>query len=50
MTEAQKAFEALMRVEGKSDLAFRNGKYQSGTVQIRWRWFLTGWEMKGLAK
>lgn len=50
MNQAQTAFEALMRIEGKSELIFKSGKYLSPTVQIRWRWFQTGWELRGLAK
>jgi hypothetical protein len=48
MTEPQKAFEAMMRVNGKQDLEKnKHGKYANTSVQVRWRYFLMGWELRG---
>lgn len=49
MSKAQIAFEAMMRVGGNDKLTFKNGKYINPTTQIRWRWFQTGWELRGLS-
>jgi hypothetical protein len=50
MTEAQKVFETLMKANGYSDeeLTRKNQGYVSNTVQTRWKYFLLGWEMRGM--
>lgn len=47
---AQKVFEAMMRANGYSakDLQRVNSKYATPSVQTRWKYFLMGWEMRGL--
>jgi hypothetical protein len=50
MNQAQQTFEAIMRIDGHTDFTFRRGKYANASLQIRWRWFQTGWELRGLAK
>lgn len=48
MDKMQQAFEAMMRVSGTSLAKDRKGRYSNPTVQVRWKWFQTGWEMRGL--
>lgn len=48
MDKMQQAFEAMMRVNGTSVAKDSKGKYRNPTVQVRWKWFQTGWEMRGL--
>ena len=50
MIEAQKVFETLMKANGysKEELKRKNQGYVSNTVQTRWKYFLLGWEMRGL--
>lgn len=50
MKQAQSAFEALMRIDGHTDFTMQRGKYANASLQIRWRWFQTGWELRGLSK
>jgi hypothetical protein len=45
MTQAQKVFEAIMRAKGHTDLAQKNGRYNSISIQTRWNYFQMGWEM-----
>lgn len=48
MNQARKVFEAIMRGQGykASDLVSdASGKYTKPSVQTRWRYFLSGWEM-----
>lgn len=48
MNTAEKTFEAIMRGKGydSADLVKnKNNKYVSNTVQMRWAYFLLGWEM-----
>lgn len=46
MTEATKYFEAVMRGKGHTDFSkTAHGKYVSTTLQVRWAYFLMGWEM-----
>lgn len=48
MTKTHKIFEAVMRGQGykPSDLVLgSNGRYVKPSVQTRWRYFLSGWEM-----
>lgn len=48
MVTAKDAFEAVMRADGHSDFTTARGKYVNAGLQVRWRWFLTGWEIRGL--
>lgn len=46
MTKAQQVFEALMRSKGHTDFyQSKSGKYAVPALQMRWVYFLTGWEM-----
>lgn len=46
MTQAQKVFEAIMRVKGHTDFTkSATGKYANGGLQTRWIHFRMGWEM-----
>ena len=48
MNQTRKIFEAVMRGQGykPSDLVLGpNGRYVKPSVQTRWRYFLSGWEM-----
>jgi len=48
MTEAQKAFEAIMRSNGKTNFAkTKTYKYVDAALQTRWRYFHMGWELRG---
>jgi hypothetical protein len=51
MKEAQKIFEAMMRAKGQTDFTMSDtGKYKVPSMQVRWSYFLLGWEMRMLAK
>lgn len=50
MNEARQAFEALMVSKGKKIPSWNGAKYTTANVQNYWRWFLLGWQMKGIAK
>lgn len=45
---AKQAFESIMRIDGHTNFKMKDNKYQNASMQVRWRWFLTGWEMRGL--
>jgi hypothetical protein len=48
MSKAQQVFEALMRSKGHTDFyQSKSGKYVVPALQMRWSYFLMGWEMKG---
>ena len=48
MTQANKVFEAIMRGKGHTDFSrTAHGKYANATLQVRWAYFLMGWEMRG---
>lgn len=50
MTKAQQVFEALMRSKGHTDFnRNRTGKYSVPALQMRWSYFLMGWEMREVA-
>jgi hypothetical protein len=49
MSREQRAFETLMRIDGHTNFAMKNGKYVNSAMQVRWRWFRTGWELRGLS-
>lgn len=51
MNEAQKVFETLMRGNGYSpdQLKRKDQGYALTSIQTRWKYFLLGWEMRGLA-
>jgi hypothetical protein len=49
MSKAQQVFEALMRSKGHTDFNMNaTGKYSVPALQMRWSYFLMGWEMKGV--
>jgi hypothetical protein len=49
MSKAQQVFEALMRSKGHTDFSMNaTGKYSVPALQMRWSYFLMGWEMKGV--
>ena len=52
MSQARKAFEAMMRGNGydENDLLFLGKAYVKSATQMRWRFFLMGWEMSNFAK
>jgi hypothetical protein len=50
MTKVQKVFEAIMRTKGHTDFDQTKGRYTNASLQVRWRWFQTGWELRGLSK
>jgi len=46
MNKAQQVFEALMRSKGHTDFNMNaTGKYSVPALQMRWSYFLMGWEM-----
>ena len=48
MSKARKLFEAVMRGQGYKDsdlVSDASGRYTKPSVQTRWRYFLSGWEM-----
>jgi hypothetical protein len=48
MNEAQRTFEAYMRSNGKTDFKKNpKGKYVNTLLQVRWRYFQMGWELRG---
>jgi len=49
MKDPRKTFETLMKAKGYEDLS-RNekGNYVLPSIQTRWKYFLLGWEMRGL--
>ena len=50
MSKAQQVFEALMRSKGHTDFKqSKSGKYTVPALQMRWIYFQTGWEMRGVA-
>jgi hypothetical protein len=47
MTQAQKMFEAIMRVKGHTDFEMsETGKYINTNLMVRWNYFKLGWEMR----
>jgi hypothetical protein len=46
--EARKAFEALLASKGKPVPKWDGKRYTSVNVQTYWRWFLMGWELRGI--
>ena len=49
MSKAQQVFEALMRTKGYDDFTLVRGKYVNPGLQVRWNYFLMGWEMRGVS-
>jgi len=46
---AQKTFEAMMRGNGYVDFKQnKTGRYLNNAIQTRWKYFLLGWEMRGV--
>ena len=46
---AQKTFEAIMKTNGHTDFSQnKTGKYVVPAIQTRWKYFLLGWEMRGV--
>lgn len=49
MDEARKVFEAVMRANGYENFdKNESGGYVNGSLHTRWKYFLLGWEMRGL--
>ena len=48
MTQAQKVFEAMMIAKGYTELKQTKGRYNSPAVQVRWNYFLLGWQLRGV--
>lgn len=50
MIEAQKIFETLMKANGYSEeqLTRKTQGYANTSIQTRWKYFLLGWEMRGM--
>jgi hypothetical protein len=49
MTKAQQVFEALMRSKGHTEFNTNAaGRYSVPALQMRWTYFQTGWEMRGV--
>jgi hypothetical protein len=49
MKEAQTVFEAIMRSNGHKDFKkSKTGLYLVPGLQTRWKYFLLGWEMRGV--
>ena len=48
--KARQVFIALMASKGYTgvDLAMDNDKYSVAAMQMRWNYFLLGWEMRGV--
>jgi hypothetical protein len=50
MTEAHKTFEAVMSSNGYTDFSkSETGRYVVPALQTRWKYFLLGWELRGVA-
>lgn len=45
MNEARLMFEAMMRGNGQTNLERKNDGYAAPSVQVRWHYFLLGWEL-----
>ena len=47
----EKIFTAMMRSRGYTDedMKMNKGRYVNSNMQIRWNYFLAGWEMRGAA-
>lgn len=50
MNEAREAFEALLVSKGKAAPEWDGSKYKAINIQTYWRWFLMGWQLRGVAK
>lgn len=50
MIQARKAFEALLISKGKPIPQWNGNKYETPNIQTYWRWFLLGWQMKGITQ
>ena len=48
--DARKAFEALLVSKGKKPTKWDGSKYPNKNTQTYWRWFLLGWELRGMSK
>jgi len=48
MNEARQAFEALLVSKGKEVPTWDGKRYATNNVQSYWRWFLMGWQMRGV--
>ncbi len=48
MTQAQRAFEAVMKSAGHTNFSMTpTNKYVVPALQTRWKYFLLGWELRG---
>jgi hypothetical protein len=49
MNDPRKAFEAIMRTNGHTNFTQnKSGGYVVPSLHTRWKYFLLGWEMRGL--
>lgn len=48
MENARKVFEAIMKTNGHTNFTKKNSRYVVPAMQTRWKYFLLGWEMRGL--
>jgi len=48
--KARQVFYALMVSKGytNADLVIDGNKYKNAAMQMRWNYFLAGWEMRGV--
>jgi len=48
--KARQVFTALMTGKGytEEDLKHEKGRYTNQAMQMRWSYFLAGWEMRGV--
>lgn len=49
MKEARKVFETILKANGHTNFEIKNNKYIAPAMQTRWKYFLMGWQMKGLS-
>jgi hypothetical protein len=47
--KARKVFTALMASRGYADedFAMKGDRYVNASMQVRWNFFIAGWEMRG---
>ncbi len=48
MRNPKEVFETVMRANGHTNFEQLNGRYVNVSMQNRYRYFLMGWEMRGL--
>jgi hypothetical protein len=47
MKNPMQVFEMIMKLNGHTDFEKKGDKYVSTSMQMRWKYFLMGWEMRG---